>query len=96
MNNEDTNSGYRSTQTTAESGSPYDNAIAERINGILKQEFGLDKIFKTYREAVEPVAKAIYTYNHIRPHFCCTLKTPVEKHYLELQSVCQPKSVLKQ
>ena len=65
-----------------QSGSPYDNAIAERVNGILKQEFGLDQTFKSYNEAIEPVAKAVYTYNHIRPHKNCDLKTPVQKHYL--------------
>lgn len=69
-----------------QSGSPYDNAIAERVNGILKQEFGLDQTFKSYNEAIEPVAKAVYTYNHIRPHFSCDLKTPVQKHYLEIKS----------
>ena len=66
-----------------QSGSPYDNAIAERINGILKQEFELDRIFKSYTEAVEPVAKAVYAYNNIRPHFSCNLQTPAQKHYLE-------------
>ena len=69
-----------------QSGSPYDNAIAERVNGILKQEFGLDQTFKSYNEAIEPVAKAVYTYNHIRPHFSCDLKTPFQKHYLEIKS----------
>lgn len=69
-----------------QSGSPYDNAIAERVNGILKQEFGLDQTFKSYNEAIEPVARAVYTYNHIRPHFSCDLKTPVQKHYLEIKS----------
>jgi transposase InsO family protein len=68
-----------------QSGSPYDNAIAERINGILKQEFGLDKTFKSYSEAIEPVAKAIHLYNHFRPHFSCELQPPVQKHYLELR-----------
>jgi transposase InsO family protein len=65
-----------------QSGSPYDNAIAERVNGILKQEFALDKVFKSYSYAVEPVAKAIHIYNHIRPHFSCNLQTPAQKHYL--------------
>jgi len=69
-----------------QSGNPYDKAIAERVNGILKQEFGLDQTFKSYNEAIEPVAKAVYTYNHIRPHFSCDLKTPVQKHYLEIKS----------
>jgi putative transposase len=88
-----------------QSGSPYDNAIAERINGILKQEFGLDKTFKSYTEAVELVAKAIYSYNHIRPHFSCDLRTPIQKHYLQTKFTdnqmpndkndCQPLSVMK-
>jgi putative transposase len=66
-----------------QSGSPYDNAIAERVNGILKQEFGLDQTYKSYRDAIEPVARAIYAYNHIRPHFSCNLQTPVQKHYFQ-------------
>jgi transposase InsO family protein len=66
-----------------QSGSPYDNAIAERVNGILKQEFDLDKTFGSYSEAVEPVARAVYRYNHIRPHLSCNLKTPEQKHYLQ-------------
>ena len=63
-----------------QSGSPYDNAIAERINGILKQEFSLDIVFKSYNSAVEPVAKAIHLYNNVRPHFSCNLKTPAVQH----------------
>lgn len=63
-----------------QSGSPYDNAIAERVNGILKQEFNLDKTFRSYSQAIEPVAAAVYAYNHIRPHFSCDLQTPVQKH----------------
>lgn len=65
-----------------QSGSPYDNAIAERINGILKQEFGLDNVFKSYIHAIEPVATAIYNYNNIRPHFSCNLNTPAKQHFL--------------
>ena len=65
-----------------QTGSPYDNAIAERVNGILKQEFALDKTFKSYTDAIGPVSKAVYTYNHIRPHFSCDLNTPEQKHYL--------------
>jgi transposase InsO family protein len=60
--------------------SPYDNAIAERINGILKQEFNLDKIFKSYNHATEPVATAIHLHNTVRPHFSCQLKTPDQQH----------------
>jgi putative transposase len=66
-----------------QSGSPYDNAIAERINGILKQEFNLDATFKSYSQAIEPVANAIHNYNNIRPHFSCHLLTPQKKHQLD-------------
>jgi len=66
-----------------QSGSPYDNALAERINGILKQEFGLYKTFKSYHQAIDPVAKAIYAYNQVRPHFSCQLETPAKKYYIE-------------
>ena len=68
-----------------QSGSPYDNALAERVNGILKQEFDLDRQFSSYKAAIQPVAEAIYRYNQIRPHFACGLSTPVQKHYLQHQ-----------
>lgn len=73
---------HRIRISMTQSGSPYDNAIAERVNGILKQEFALDKVFKSYSRAVEPVANAIHVYNHVRPHFSCDLKTPAQMHYL--------------
>lgn len=65
-----------------QSGSPYDNAMAERVNGILKQEFGLDRRFASYKNAIEPVANAIHAYNHLRPHLSCGLKTPNTMYYL--------------
>ena len=63
-----------------QSGSPYDNAIAERINGILKIELGLDQIFSSLANAEEIVHLAIGKYNLQRPHFSCELKTPQYKH----------------
>ena len=63
-----------------QSGGPYDNAIAERINGILKQEFNLDIVFKSYNNAIEPVTKAIHLYNNVRLHFSCNLNTSAVQH----------------
>lgn len=63
-----------------QSGSPYDNAIAERINGILKTELGLDKTFKSYSDALEPLANAVFTYNNLRPHMSCNWLTPEQAH----------------
>lgn len=63
-----------------EKGDPYENAIAERINGILKGEFLLDKTFSSFTEAEQCVKNAIEKYNHIRPHASCDNLTPVQAH----------------
>ena len=63
-----------------QSGSPYDNAIAERINGTLKHELGLNKIFNSYADAIEPLAQCIHVYNTLRPHLSCNNLTPEQAH----------------
>jgi transposase InsO family protein len=63
-----------------QNGSPYDNAIAERINGILKTEFGLRKTFESFATVQLNVDQAIDKYNYLRPHFSCGLKTPQNRH----------------
>lgn len=63
-----------------QTGSPYDNALAERVNGILKDELILDKIFRSYHDAVGAVHTAIDTYNRIRPHMSCGNLTPQKAH----------------
>jgi transposase InsO family protein len=59
-----------------EKGDPYENAIAERINGILKEEFALDQDFKHFGIAELVVKKSIDTYNQLRPHLSCDNLTP--------------------
>lgn len=54
----------------------YDNAVAERINGILKQEFGLGKTFINIKIAIEAAMDAIYIYNTERLHVSLGYKTP--------------------
>lgn len=61
-------------------GNPYDNAIAERIFGILKGEFGLDKTFKSYEVCKAVVEDAIKIYNDVRPHLSLGYRTPAEVH----------------
>jgi transposase InsO family protein len=61
-------------------GSPYDNAIAERINGILKQEYGLDEIIADERLLKSQVKHAINSYNTQRPHLSCSMLTPEQMH----------------
>jgi putative transposase len=57
-------------------GNCYDNAVAERVNGILKQEYGLYARFSSYQEAQKSVSEAIWLYNEERPHWSLNLKTP--------------------
>ena len=54
----------------------YQNAVAERVNGILKDEFDLDAIFPIFLAAQEAVASAITRYNTIRTHWSLKLQTP--------------------
>lgn len=63
-----------------EKGDPYENAIAERVNGILKTEFDLHKTFSSFTEAQQAVELAINKYNHVRPHASCDYLTPVMAH----------------
>ena len=71
---------YNIKISMTEKGDPYENAIAERINGILKTEFFLDKDFASFTEAESAVNNAVEKYNHIRPHDSCDKLTPVQAH----------------
>jgi putative transposase len=64
----------------AAKGNCYENALAERINGILKDEFNLDTTFKSKKHALETVHQSIYIYNQHRPHWGINLKTPQYCH----------------
>lgn len=64
-----------------QTGSPYDNAVAERVNGILKQELGLDEQFESIPQAKRQVDQAVILYNRFRPHFSNHLLTPEQMHH---------------
>jgi putative transposase len=64
-----------------ENGDPLENALAERVNGILKTEL-LEEIFADYSTAQKEVAIAISTYNHLRPHGSIDNLKPAEAHQL--------------
>lgn len=59
---------------------PYENAIAERVNGILKHEFDIDKhdINNNLRKKI--VNESIEIYNDLRPHFSNHYLTPNQMH----------------
>ena len=59
---------------------PYENAIAERINGILKQEFDIAKNIKNFDVKKILIEDAIKIYNNIRPHLSNHMLTPMQMH----------------
>jgi transposase InsO family protein len=58
----------------------YENAMAERVNGILKQEYELDRTFRTKAQAKRAFEQAVALYNHRRPHLSLGYHTPVDVH----------------
>ena len=74
--------GIRSSM--GEVGNCYDNAVAERVNGILKLEYDLDGTFVDFAQAQSAVAQAVWLYNHERPHLALDYQTPmaVYQHFI--------------
>ena len=62
---------------------PYENAVAERINGILKQEFNIDKFDVETKIKRKIVEESIEIYNELRPHFSNHYLTPNQMHKQE-------------
>lgn len=60
----------------------YENCYAERVNGILKDEFHLDRRFRGRDQARRAIVEAIETYNSRRPHCSLQLRTPNQVHGL--------------
>lgn len=58
----------------------YENAQAERLNGILKQEYGLGGTFATKAQARKAVRQAVWLYNYRRPHQSLGYKIPMTVH----------------
>lgn len=68
------------TPSMTEKYDPYENAIAERINGILKQEFNIAKYDTDLKTKKELINEAIKIYNNIRPHLSNQMLTPQQMH----------------
>ena len=62
-----------------QSGNPRDNAIAERVNGILKQEL-LEDAYSNINQAQCSAEIAIDIYNRLRPHSSVDMMTPEKAH----------------
>lgn len=63
-----------------QNGDPYENAIAERVNGILKYEFLWIDGFKDHLQAIQVIKQSIGIYNQNRPHLSCQMMTPEATH----------------
>ena len=61
-------------------GDPYENAVAERINGILKQEFNIDNYHAELDIMKKIVKEAVDIYNQVRPHYSNYFLTPNQMH----------------
>ncbi len=72
----------------------YENAVAERINGILKTEFLLGETLTSFKVAQRLVAEAIRIYNSERPHLSLNYQTPDEVHGVDHQPPLAPLSNL--
>jgi putative transposase len=69
------------TVSMTEKGDPLENAIAERVNGILKAEL-LQEHYPDFKSAAPDIKTAISTYNHLRPHSSIDYLKPAEAHNL--------------
>jgi transposase InsO family protein len=58
----------------------YENALAERVNGILKQEYALGCAFRGKKQALAAIDEAVFLYNTVRPHLSLNYETPEKTH----------------
>jgi putative transposase len=63
-----------------QNGDPYENALAERVNGILKMEWIHSESYQDFQQASDRIAEIIRIYNSSRPHLSCDMLTPDEAH----------------
>jgi putative transposase len=67
---------YQIKMSMTENGDPYENALAERMNRTIKEEFGLGNLLRSKLQAKLLVEEAINLYNNHRPHLSLNMKTP--------------------
>jgi transposase InsO family protein len=73
----------RVASSMTQSGDPLENAMAERVNGILKVDMGLaDETYFSQDEATAAVAAVVNTYNNLRGHASIDRMVPAAAHLL--------------
>ena len=63
-----------------ENGDPYENALSERMNRTLKEEFGLGRRLPSKQQAFRLTQEAVELYNAERPHLALKMQTPNNIH----------------
>ena len=61
-------------------GNPYENALAERVNGILKHEYALGESFRSFAQTDAALKEAVMLYNERRPHLSLAYERPADVH----------------
>lgn len=72
---------YNIQISMTENGDPLENAIAERLNGIIKQEYLEDQNINTINEARALLAQVVHLYNNERPHMSIGYLKPNQVHH---------------
>ena len=67
-----------------ENGDPYENALAERMNRTVKEEFGMDRTLSSRKQVKQLVEESIFLYNQKRPHLALNMKTPEEVYQTKI------------
>ncbi|MFD1145404.1 IS3 family transposase [Larkinella insperata] len=87
---------YHVQISMTESGDPLENAVAERVNGIIKNEYLAHQPVYSLAQAQAVLKQAVYLYNYKRPHFSCDMLVPQDAHQKEGHLKRRWKSVLSQ
>ena len=70
----------------SEKGNPYENAVAERVNGIIKNEWLEEDKFNNFKQLEKRIAEVIHIYNSKRLHMSLNYKTPDEVYYNDFKN----------
>jgi hypothetical protein len=70
---------HRALISMTQNGDPYENAMAERVNGILKTEL-IAETYTDVKEAMQHIARCITIYNYRRVHSSINYQIPHQVH----------------
>lgn len=80
---------YKVQISMTENGDPLENAIAESVNGILKEEYLNNYTIENFKEANQLLDATIYLYNNDRPHMSLGYLTPEKVYSKEMEKGMQ-------